>query len=335
MTRSVTKISELKVAMAQIAPVWLNKDKTIEKVKSYIVEAGESGCELIVFGEALLPGYPFWVSITNGCEFDSEYQKKLFAHYANNAVQIENGDLDELCALVKNNKIAVYLGIIERPKNRGGHSLYCSLVYIDATGTIQSVHRKLQPTYEERLVWSPGDGNGLQTHALKQFTVGGLNCWENWMPLPRTALYGLGENVHIAVWPGSDYNTKDITRFIARESRSYVISVSSLMRKTDITPDIPGFERILENAPDVLGNGGSCIAAPTGEWVLEPVIGKEGLIISTIDFNKVLEERQNFDPVGHYSRPDVTKLSVNRIRQSVLEIMGEQVNNGTASSQSE
>ncbi|MER3317348.1 MAG: carbon-nitrogen hydrolase family protein [Allomuricauda sp.] len=313
------KDNQLKVAMAQIAPVWLNKDKTIEKIKSCIIEARESSCELIVFGEALLPGYPFWVSITNGSEFDSKYQKKLFAHYANNSVQIDNGDLDELCSLAKKHKIAVYLGIIERPKNRGGHSLYCSLVYIDATGTIKSVHRKLQPTYEERLVWSPGDGNGLQTHDLKQFTVGGLNCWENWMPLSRTALYGLGENLHIAVWPGSDFNTRDITRFIARESRSYVISVSSLMRKTDITMDIPGFERMLENAPDVLGNGGSCIAAPSGEWIMEPVIEKEGLITCIIDFNKVLEERQNFDPVGHYSRPDITKLSVNRERQSVVK----------------
>ena len=96
---------------------------------------------------------------------------------------------------------------------------------------IKSVHRKLQPTYDERLTWSPGDGNGLQVHPLKQFTVGGLNCWENWMPLPRTALYGQGENLHVAVWPGSDHNTKDITRFIARESRSYVLSVSSLMSK--------------------------------------------------------------------------------------------------------
>ncbi|MEC7771890.1 MAG: carbon-nitrogen hydrolase family protein [Bacteroidota bacterium] len=319
MNEPVAKGNELKVALAQIAPVWLNKGKTIEKIKSSIIEAGKSDCELIVFGEALLPGYPFWVSITNGCEFDSSYQKKLFAHYANNSVQIENGDLDELCSLAKEYKIAVYLGIIERPRNRGGHSLYCSLVYIDATGSIKSVHRKLQPTYEERLVWSPGDGNGLQTHSLKKFTVGGLNCWENWMPLSRTALYGLGENLHIAVWPGSDYNTRDITRFIARESRSFVISVSGLMRKSDITSDIPGFERIIENAPEVMGNGGSCIAAPSGEWILEPVLHKEGLIIQTIDFDRVLEERQNFDPVGHYSRPDITKLSVNRERQAIVD----------------
>jgi nitrilase len=156
-------------------------------------------------------------------------------------------------------------------------------------------------------------------HPLKQFTVGGLNCWENWMPLPRTALYGQGEDLHIAVWPGSDHNTKDITRFIARESRSFVISVSSLMRKTDFPKDTPHLDKILEKAPDILANGGSCIAGPDGEWKIEPVLHKEGLIIETLDFNQVLEERQNFDPVGHYSRPDVTKLIVNRERQSTVD----------------
>jgi len=154
---------------------------------------------------------------------------------------------------------------------------------------------------------------------LKQFTVGGLNCWENWMPLPRTALYGLGENLHIAVWPGSDHNTKDITRFIARESRSYVVSVSSLMNKVDFPKDTPHFSEIVKNAPETLANGGSCMAGPDGEWIIEPIINKEGLFVQTIDFNRVYEERQNFDPVGHYSRPDVTKLTVNRTRQSTTE----------------
>ncbi|MEM8507911.1 MAG: nitrilase-related carbon-nitrogen hydrolase, partial [Bacteroidota bacterium] len=149
--------------------------------------------------------------------------------------------------------------------------------------------------------------------------VGGLNCWENWMPLPRAALYGQGENLHIAVWPGSLHNTKDITRFIARESRSYVISVSSMMTREDFPKDTPHLDRILENASDILANGGSCIAGPDGEWVAEPVVNKAGLMYYTLDFNRVYEERQNFDPVGHYSRPDVTQLKVNRERQSTVD----------------
>ena len=312
------KTNLLKVALAQISPVWLNKEKTIQKIENSIKKAAKENCELIVFGEALLPGYPFWLALTEGASWNLKINKEIHAHYVRNSITIEKGELDSVCALAKEHEIAVYLGVMERAHNRGGHSIYASLVYINEQGAIQSVHRKLQPTYDERLTWAPGDGNGLQVHSLKEFTVGGLNCWENWMPLPRAALYGQGENLHIAVWPGSEHNTKDITRFIARESRSYVISVSSLMQKSDFPSDTPHLDKIVEKSPDILANGGSCIAGPDGEWLVKPVLHKEGLIIETLDFNRVLEERQNFDPVGHYSRPDVTKLHINRERQSTI-----------------
>ena len=312
--------STLKIAMAQIAPVWLDKNATLHKIENAISEAATADCELIVFGEALLPGYPFWLALTGGAEWNTKVNKELHAHYVSNSICIEKGELDAVCKLAKQHKMAIYLGIMERPTDRGGHSIYASLVYINERGEVKSDHRKLQPTYDERLTWAPGDGNGLQVHPLKAFTAGGLNCWENWMPLPRTALYGQGENLHIAVWPGSDHNTKDITRFIARESRSYVVSVSSLMSKSDFPENTPHIDAILKNAPDTLANGGSCIAGPDGEWIVEPVLYKEGLIIQSIDFNRVLEERQNFDPVGHYSRPDVTKLIVNTERQTTVEI---------------
>lgn len=308
----------LKVALAQISPVWLDKKSTLQKIENSIRDAAAEAAELIVFGEALLPGYPFWIGLTNGAEWNSSVQKEIHAHYVQNSILIEKGELNNVCLLAKKHKIAIYLGLIERAQNRGGHSIYASLVYINQNGEIKSVHRKLQPTYDERLTWAPGDGHGLQVHPLKEFTVGGLNCWENWMPLPRTALYGQGENLHIAVWPGSDHNTKDITRFIARESRSYVISVSCLMHKNDIPIDTPHYEKIIKESPDRLTNGGSCIAAPDGEWLLEPVINKEGLFYETLDFSRVLQERQNFDVVGHYSRPDVTKLHVNRERQTTV-----------------
>ena len=312
--------NELKVALAQIAPVWLDKKNTLAKIEATILEAAKSESELVVFGEALLPGYPFWLALTGGAEWNTTINKELYAHYVRNSIQIEAGDLDSVCRLAKENKIAIYLGIMERPQDRGGHSIYASLVFINQLGEIKSVHRKLQPTYDERLTWAPGDGHGLQVHPLKKFTVGGLNCWENWMPLPRASLYGQGENLHVAVWPGSLHNTKDITRFIARESRSYVISVSSIMTPDDFPKDTPYLDKIVEKAPEVLANGGSCIAGPDGEWVLEPVVNKEGLLYHILDFDRIYEERQNFDPVGHYSRPDVTKLTVNRERQSTVDL---------------
>ena len=314
----MNKSNFLKVALAQISPVWLDKKQTIQKIKNTIEEASKEKAELIVFGEALLPGYPFWIGLTNGAAWNSSVQKEIHAHYVQNSITIEKGELASICNLAKEHRMAIYLGIIERAQNRGGHSIYASLVYVNQDGVIKSVHRKLQPTFDERLTWAPGDGHGLQVHPLKNFTIGGLNCWENWMPLPRAALYGQGEDLHVAVWPGSDHNTKDIPRFIARESRSFVISVSSLMQKSNFPKETPHFDKIIKNAPDTLVNGGSCIAGPDGEWILEPVINKEGIFYETLDFSRVLEERQNFDVAGHYSRPDITKLHVNRDRQSTV-----------------
>ena len=310
----------LKVALAQISPVWLNKNKTLDEVKTAMLQASKEKAELGVFGEGLLPGYPFWLALTNGAQWDLKINKVLHAHYVQNSINIENGDLDEVCSLANQYKMAVYIGVIERASNRGGHSLYCSLVFINDQGVICCVHRKLQPTYDERLTWSPGDGNGLQVHSHKGFTLGGLNCWKNWMPLPRAALYGMGENVHCAAWPGSDHNTKDITRFIARESRSYVISVSALMTKSDFPENTPYFEELLAAAPDNLANGGSCVANPDGSWLIEPIINSEGVFCTEIHLSRIYEERQNFDPSGHYSRPDVTQLHLNRERQSTLKI---------------
>lgn len=313
----------LRVALAQIAPIWLDQVATTDKIISYIDKAGKEEADLVVFGEALLPGYPYWVSLTNGAAFNSKIQKEIHAHYVRNSVQIENGDLDGICAAAKRNKISVYLGIIERAANRGNHSIYCTLVYINQSGEIKSVHRKLQPTFEERLTWSPGDGHGLRVHPLKQFTLGGLNCWENWMPLSRTALYAMGEDLHVAVWPGAKRNTIGLTRFIAEESRSFSIGASGLMRKIDFPESTPHLELILENCPEILSDGGSCIAGPDGKWIVEPVINIETLIVENLDFNRVLEERQNFDPAGHYSRPDVTQLIVNRERQSLIKYKNE------------
>jgi len=318
----------LKVGLAQISPVWLDKEKTRTKINGYIEKAGSENCDLVVFGEALLPGYPFWLGLTHGTDFNSKMQKEIHAHYIRNSIQIEAGELDLLCDTARKNQVAAYVGIIERAKNRGGHSLYASLVYINKDGEIKSVHRKLQPTYDERLAWSPGDGNGLQVHPLKEFTVGGLNCWENWMPLPRAALYGMGEDLHVAVWPGSRRNTHDITRFIAKEARSYVVSVSGLMEIKDFPENTPYREEIIRDAGNPLTDGGSCVAGPDGEWVLEPVVGEEVLFTAELDFNRVLEERQNFDPSGHYSRPDVTRLTVNRERQSVVKFDNPQLLEG-------
>jgi nitrilase len=313
----------LTVGLAQIAPVWLRRDATLAKVAEWTARAADKDCQLVVFGEALVPGYPFWVARTDGARFESALQKALYSHYLSEGVSIEGGGLDAICDIAAAREIAVYIGVMERATDRGGHSLYCSMVYISPQGQIGSVHRKLMPTYEERLVWAIGDGHGLGTHALGAFTAGGLNCWENWLPLVRSALYAQGEDLHVAIWPGNLRNTEDITRFIAREGRSYVVSVSGLMRRSDIPPDLPHYEELAAAMDGVMANGGSCLADPAGNWVLSPEMGEECLRIATIDHDLVKQERHSLDVAGHYARPDVTRLIVNRKRQVTVEFSDE------------
>jgi len=313
----------LRIGLAQIAPVLLDRSATLAKVVQRIEEAAARRCRLVAFGEALVPGYPIWLSRTDGARFDAADQKALHALYLDQAVQVEAGHLEEVCRAAAAGRIAVVLGTIERPADRGGHSLYCSRIYINADGSIGSVHRKLMPTYEERLAWAIGDGAGLVTHGLGPFTVGALNCWENWLPLARAALYAAGEDLHIALWPGSARNTCDITRFIAFESRSFVGSVSCLIREQDVPAGLPHRDRIAPKAGEIICDGGSCLAGPDGRWLVEPVTDREELIVAELDHARVLEERQNLDPAGHYSRPDVLRLTVDRRRQATARFIDE------------
>ncbi len=175
---------KLKIGAAQISPVWLNKALTLERVLAAMEEAAREGVQLLAFGEALVPGYPFWLEATNGCQFDDRVQKEIFAHYFRESVSLKNGDLDGVCKKAAELEIDVVLGVVEGNDSIvgcSGHSLFCSAVFI-AKGKIVNVHRKLMPTYDERLVWAPGPGGaGLNTIPVGPFNVSSLNCWENWV----------------------------------------------------------------------------------------------------------------------------------------------------------
>ncbi len=311
--------ARLRVAAAQVAPVWLDRDATLARVVETIDKAAVSGVELIAFGETLVPGYPFWVERTDGARFDDAFQKDLHAHYVDQAVSLADGGLDEVRAAARRNAMTVILGVLERPPERG-QSVYASAVSISASGAIVACQRKLMPTHEERLVWATGDGHGLRTHRVGPFTVGTLNCWENWMPLARASLQGQGETLHVALWPGSARLTRDITRFMALEGRSYVLSASGLMRAEDWPAHLPHDRRLSQAMGDMpWAPGGSCLAGPDGRWLIEPVENESGLFIADLALEEVRRARRNFDPAGHYARPDVLRLQVDRRRQGIVD----------------
>lgn len=307
----------MRVAIAQTAPVFLDRERTLTRVVEWIERAGAAGAQLVTFGEGFVPGYPLWLEHTNASRWNAADQKELFALYVRESVRIEDGHLKRVCDAAARARCAVVLGVIEKPLDRGGHTLFATRVFIDASGQIVSTHRKLSPTYDEKLVWSHGDGAGLVTHQVGPLRVSALNCWENWMPLARATLYAAGTELHVMIWPGSRAITHELTRFVALEGRCFVISASAIYRNSDFPIGVPSRDRFVTG--EWIKDGGSCIAGPDGKWIVEPLVEREELIVAELDPLAVSRERQNFDPAGHYARPDVFRLTVNARRATNVE----------------
>lgn len=306
----------MKIAAVQAAPVFLDRTATTEKVLSLMTEAAGNGAELAAFPETFLSGYPIWVELTGGAAFDDPDQKRAYAAYLEGAVRLGGPEMAEIIQKSAELNLFTYLGLTERSVSGG--TVYCSLAAVDPALGLVSLHRKLMPTYEERLVWGTGDGAGLRVHDYQGWRIGGLNCWENWMPLARQAMYAQGEQLHIAVWPGSAHLTGDISRFVAREGRVYVLSAGGVLSLDDIPDSFP-LKNSLAAVTEKFKSGGSCLIAPNGEPVFGPLEDEEGIFYGEIDLATVRGERQNFDPAGHYNRADVFDLRVCRKRLAAAE----------------
>jgi nitrilase len=309
----------MRIAAAQIHPAWGRPILGAERVAEWIGRAGDEGVDLLAFGETHLGGYPFWLSVTDGARFDDTGQKRAYAAYLDAAVELTGNEIGRVVEAAADHRVFTYLGLAERGSGVARGSVYATLLAVDPERGIVSAHRKVQPTYEERLAWAAGDGHGLRVHSVTgregdTLRVGGLNCWENWLPQARLAMYAGGEDLHVSVWPGAVRNTIDIARFIALEGRVFSLAAGSLLSRSDVPDDFP----LADQLPDGdWTDGGSAIAGPDGHWLREPVAGTEGLVIADIDLARVREERQNFDPTGHYGRPDLFELRVDRRRRSV------------------
>ena len=291
----------IRVAGIQIASVFLDAQKSWEKLEGYIRKAKSNGAELVTWGETLIPCYPTWIWL----EVSPRDQKKIYGKYWRESIKLEQSEIiEKMKALAKELGIMMMGGIAEKY----GGSIYCTLLTISQEGEILGRHRKVKPTYRERLVWADGDGLGLKTYTLNGIKIGGLNCWENWLPLARAKLHLQEEILHVAVWPGGLSNTQDITRFIALEGRSWVISVSGMFRPSDIShldKDEFPIKDMMESRNDYWQNGGTMIVDPRGKVVAGPLIDEEGIIYADIDPIVAIEERHNFDISGHYSRFDI------------------------------
>jgi nitrilase len=291
-------------AAVQATPAFLDRDATIERCEKLIHEAGTNDAGLIVFPETFVPAYPDWVWRAPAWEGPSA---ELYARLLENAVEVPGPATDALGRAAKRAKAHVVVGINERETNGG--TLYNTIVYLGPDGRLLGKHRKLVPTGGERLVWGMGDGSTLDVYDTPFGRLGGLICWENYMPLARTAMYAKGIDVWVApTWAQGD-NWVATLRHIAQEGRVYVIGVDIVMRGSDIPDDTPGRD-LWGGEDDWLNQGYSTIVDPGGEIMAGPLLGEEGILYAELNPAGARAARHQFDPVGHYSRPDVFRLDV-------------------------
>ena len=304
----------MKVAAVQIAPVFLDSQASTDKVLEYMRQAAAEGAELIAFPEVCLSGYPIWLRVPSIATND-ELLKIGHIAYLKSAINADGPELDAIASEASSLGVFVYIGFVER--GGSGGTVYASLAAIHPEHGIVGIHRKLKPTFHERLIWSDGDGAGLGVHAWKDFRIGALNCYENWLPLARQALYVQGEQIHVATWPGDLTVTEHISQFIAMEGRICVISVSGILRASDMPASFP-LRRQVTKDRSLFNNGGSMIVAPGGSVIAGPRVDDECILYAEVSLDQILGEHLKLDPAGHYSRNDVLSLRVNRKRHDDL-----------------
>src|SRR5215210_697954 len=290
------------VACAQLEPVIFDRDATIEKLAGAAADIAANGSRLAVFPEAFVPAYPSSAWAKALACWAEEGAKEAFALLAREAVEIPGPAERRLGEIAREHELWLVTGVTERDPERPG-TLYNTLLYHGPDGALALSHRKLVPTNHERLVWGPGDGGGLEAVATPLGRIGGLICWENYMPLARFALYESGVELYIASTADDSEAWQSTLVHIARESRAFVISPSHFQRASSYPDDFP-LARLLEGI-DVIGRGGSAVLGPDGSYLAGPLWDEEGILYAELDPERVAEERQRFDAVGHYHRPDV------------------------------
>ncbi|MEP6821265.1 MAG: carbon-nitrogen hydrolase family protein [Chthoniobacterales bacterium] len=300
------------VAVIQHAPVFMDLAASMEKAVRLIEAAAQDGAQVVTMGETWLPGYPAWL---DHCAemglWDHAPTKAVFARLRQNSVLVPGPETERLARLAAEHRLTLVIGVNERVEaGPGNGTLYNSLLTFTPEGGLAVHHRKLVPTHTERLVWGQGDGRGLESVATPAGRIGGLICWEHWMPLARQALHLAGEQIHIAVWPTVHEMHQLASRHYAFEGRCFVLAAGLIMRAKDLPAEFAPASVCEGNPEAFLLRGGSAVIGPDGKYLVEPCFDQETTILAEIDPGAVDEERMTLDVAGHYSRPDLFEFRI-------------------------
>ncbi|MGD2247479.1 MAG: carbon-nitrogen hydrolase family protein [Candidatus Methanofastidiosia archaeon] len=308
-------MTSLTAAVVQQPPVYLNLKESIKKAVEYTEKAADQGGDIIIFPETWLPGYPVWLDFSpNAALWDYGPAKKLFRVLMENAVKIPD-DITKIIDIAQKLNVHLVIGVNEK---KGG-TLYNTMVFIDNTGTY-TIHRKLLPTYSERMVWGRGDGSTLKAMPTTYGTLGGLICWEHWMPLARAAMHAQYETIHIAQWPMVKPLHHIACRHYAFEGQCFVVAAGCIITKKEILTGALSVAKndtceLLHEMPvkdtDFLLTGGSAIIAPDTQYVTGPIYDEYTIVYGTINTDILSEGHLFLDTSGHYARPDIFQLTVN------------------------
>jgi len=294
-----------KVAVIQDSPVFFDKEKTLEKVEKLTKLHAKKGCQLILFPESFVPGYPRGFSFGAVVGSRSDKGRTQYAQYYENSIALGGKDQFRLELLAKEQNIYIVIGITEKQETNG--SLYCSMLYISPTDGLLGVHRKIKPTGSERIIWAEAGGESLTTFKTSIGKLGGLICWENYMPLARMAMYQKGVEIYLAPTADSREAWTATMKHIALEGRCYVLGSNQYYTKSMYPED---FKTTVSNEPEDLCPGGSIIVSPLGEIIAGPLFGESGALIANLDLDAIAKSKLDFDVIGHYARNDIFNLQV-------------------------
>ena len=299
------------VAVVQAAPVLFEREASVAKACQLVAEAAAQGAKLILFPEAFVPAYPRGLGFGTVVGSRSAAGRNTWLRYWENTVDVPGPSTQALGESARRAGVYLAIGVIERDTSFSRGTLYCTLLYFGPDGSLLGKHRKLKPTGAERLIWGEGDGSTLKVLGTPLGRVSGLICWENYMPLARMALYGQGVQLYLAPTADARDTWQATLRHIACEGRCFVLGCNQFVRKDMYPADLEGIED-LENQPDTLCRGGSAIVSPLGDYLAGPLFDAEGILVAELDLDDVARGKLDLDVVGHYARPDVFQLSVNR-----------------------